>query len=87
MGFRDDIVIRIAPINQGARIDVRSASRVGTHDFGANASRIRSLLEDIDDVASTAPEPRRLPQVKTPTPAPKGQRPDRRQDRRQPDRR
>ena len=29
---------------------MRSASRFGTHDFGANASRIRSLLEDIDDV-------------------------------------
>jgi hypothetical protein len=28
---------------------VRSASRYGRHDFGTNASRIRSLLEDIDD--------------------------------------
>ena len=36
----------------GARIDVRSASRYGRHDFGANASRIRSLLEDIDDAVS-----------------------------------
>lgn len=79
MGFRDDIVIRITPINQSARIDVRSASRVGTHDLGANASRIRSLLEDIDDMVSSAPEPRQLPQVKTP-PGQKGQRqPDKRQ--------
>ena len=30
-------------------IDVRSASRYGRHDFGTNAARIRSLLEDIDD--------------------------------------
>ena len=30
-------------------VDVRSASRYGRHDFGTNASRIRSLLEDIDD--------------------------------------
>jgi hypothetical protein len=35
--------------SDGAKIDVRSASRYGRHDFGANAARIRSLLEDIDD--------------------------------------
>ena len=35
--------------DDGARIDVRSASRYGRHDFGTNAARIRSLLEDIDD--------------------------------------
>ena len=34
-----------------ARIDMRSASRYGQHDFGANASRLRSLSSDIDDVA------------------------------------
>jgi uncharacterized protein (DUF1499 family) len=79
MGFRDDVVIRITPISQGSRVDVRSASRVGTHDLGANASRIRSLLEDIDDVLSSAPAPRPLPQAKAP-PGQKGQRqPDKRQ--------
>ena len=67
MGFRDDVVIRISPMGQGTRIDVRSASRVGTHDLGANASRIRSLLEDIDDVVSSAPEPRQPPPTKTPS--------------------
>ncbi len=49
MGFRDDVALRVRPTDDGARIDVRSASRYGRHDFGANASRIRSLLEDIDD--------------------------------------
>jgi hypothetical protein len=80
MGFRDDVVIRIMPVGQSTRVDVRSASRVGTHDLGANASRIRSLLEDIDDVVSSAPEPRQPPpQVKT-SPPQKGQRqPDKRQ--------
>ena len=34
-------------------IDVRSASRYGRHDFGANAARIRSLLEDIERRRST----------------------------------
>jgi uncharacterized protein (DUF1499 family) len=49
MGFRDDISVRVRREDEGARIDVRSASRYGRHDFGANAARIRSLLEDIDD--------------------------------------
>ena len=77
MGFRDDVVIRVTPLGQGTRIDVRSASRVGAHDLGANASRIRSLLEDIDDVISSTPEPRSLPEKKA-LPAKKGQ-PDKRQ--------
>ncbi|MBZ0146911.1 MAG: DUF1499 domain-containing protein, partial [Pseudorhodoplanes sp.] len=51
MGFRDDIVIRVRTAPDGARIDVRSASRYGRHDFGTNAARIRSLLDDIDDIA------------------------------------
>ena len=49
LGFRDDVVVRIRPTADGARIDVRSASRYGRHDFGTNASRIQSLLEEIDD--------------------------------------
>jgi uncharacterized protein (DUF1499 family) len=77
MGFRDDVVIRVSPLGQGTRIDVRSASRVGAHDLGANASRIRSLLEEIDDVISSTPEPRSLPEKKA-LPAKKGQ-PDKRQ--------
>ena len=77
MGFRDDVVIRITPLGQGTRIDMRSASRFGNHDLGANASRIRSMLEDIDDVVSSAPEPRSLPEKKAP-PAKKGQ-PEKRQ--------
>jgi uncharacterized protein (DUF1499 family) len=72
MGFRDDVVIRVAPLGQGTRIDVRSASRFGDHDLGANASRIRSLLEDIDDTVSSAPEPRSLPEKKA-LPVKKGQ--------------
>jgi hypothetical protein len=44
-GFKDDIVIRIAPADQGSRIDVRSVSRVGRSDVGTNAKRIRTFLE------------------------------------------
>jgi uncharacterized protein (DUF1499 family) len=70
MGFRDDVAIRVSPLGQGARVDMRSASRYGAHDFGANASRVRSLLEDIDDTVGAAPEPRPEPEKKA-QPAPK----------------
>ena len=49
MGFRDDVVIRVSAAGAGTRVDMRSASRYGLSDFGANAARIRSLLDDIDD--------------------------------------
>jgi uncharacterized protein (DUF1499 family) len=57
MGFRDDVVVRIRPDPDGARIDIRSASRYGRHDFGTNASRVASLSEAIDDaIDSLKPE-------------------------------
>ncbi len=68
MGFRDDIVIRVTPIVGGSRIDLRSASRFGTHDLGANAARLRALLEEIDEAAGNAPEPRPEPEPKKPAP-------------------
>ncbi len=43
-GFRDDVVIRVTPTPSGSRIDVRSLSRVGKGDVGANAKRIRAYL-------------------------------------------
>jgi uncharacterized protein (DUF1499 family) len=52
MGFRDDVVIRVRPLGTGSRIDARSASRYGIHDFGTNAARIASLIDDIDDAAT-----------------------------------
>jgi uncharacterized protein (DUF1499 family) len=39
-GFVDDIVIRVRPHAGGSRIDLRSVSRVGQGDLGANAKRI-----------------------------------------------
>jgi uncharacterized protein (DUF1499 family) len=40
-GFKDDVVVRIRPEGTGSRVDVRSVSRVGLSDLGANADRIR----------------------------------------------
>jgi uncharacterized protein (DUF1499 family) len=75
MGFRDDIVIRVRPAPDGARIDVRSASRYGRHDLGTNAARIRSLLDDIDDLAVPPPE---KPEKKPPAKGQKAQAPAKR---------
>jgi len=44
-GFKDDVVIRIEPDGKGSRVDVRSVSRVGGSDVGANAARIRRFLQ------------------------------------------
>jgi len=46
-GFKDDVVIRIQEPAGGARIDVRSKSRVGRGDAGANARRIRTFLRAV----------------------------------------
>ena len=43
--FVDDIVVRVRPGPQGSLIDVRSKSRDGQGDIGANAIRIRAFAE------------------------------------------
>ena len=43
-GFTDDIAVRIRPRGSGSRIDIRSVSRVGVGDFGANADRVRRFI-------------------------------------------
>lgn len=43
IGFKDDVVIRVAAAGNGSRIDVRSKSRVGKGDAGMNARRIREF--------------------------------------------
>ncbi len=42
-GFVDDIIVRVRPTAQGSVIDIRSTSRVGLSDLGANAKRIRGF--------------------------------------------
>ena len=46
--FSDDITIRVRPRADGSRIDIRSASRLGSHDFGANAARIAAFADEIE---------------------------------------
>jgi uncharacterized protein (DUF1499 family) len=52
MGLREDVVVRVRATPDGARVDVRSASRYGKYDFGSNADRVRALVEEIDDKAT-----------------------------------
>lgn len=54
-GFKDDIVVRIAPMNgNGSKLDIRSVSRVGISDAGANACRIREFRTKFIDLSKAA---------------------------------
>jgi hypothetical protein len=66
LGFRDDVVVRIRPTGDGARIDVRSASRYGRHDLGTNARRVRNLIDDIDDVLAMPQPVKKAPPAQPP---------------------
>jgi hypothetical protein len=51
MGFPSDIAIRVKPSAAETRIDIRSVSRVGRHDFGTNARRIEKFAADVAEAA------------------------------------
>jgi len=45
-GFKDDIVVRVRPLEDApgrSRVDARSVSRIGRSDVGANANRLRAF--------------------------------------------
>lgn len=45
LGLADDVTIRIRPRASQTIVDVRSASRIGRHDFGENARRIQQFAQ------------------------------------------
>jgi uncharacterized protein (DUF1499 family) len=47
-GFQDDVVIRVRPDGTGSIVDVRSKSRDGRGDLGANAARIRAYVAALE---------------------------------------
>ena len=47
MGYTDDVAVEVSGDDTGAQIDLRSASRYGFHDLGANADRIRAFIAEI----------------------------------------
>jgi hypothetical protein len=54
--FADDVVLRLEETPDGTRVDMRSASRLGAHDLGQNARRIRRFLADLDVALQPRPE-------------------------------
>ena len=47
-GFKDDVIIRIRPAEGGGSVvDLRSISRIGGSDIGANAERIRQFMKSL----------------------------------------
>jgi Protein of unknown function (DUF1499) len=53
-GFKDDVVVRVRATEDGqsSLVDMRSVSRVGVSDLGANAKRVRSFLADLAGTVS-----------------------------------
>jgi uncharacterized protein (DUF1499 family) len=51
LGFVDDIAIRVEVFGNQTRIDIRSASRIWRHDFGANAQRIQKFAQTVQELA------------------------------------
>ena len=43
-GFKDDVIIRLSDASGDTRVDMRSASRAGLSDLGANAARIEAYF-------------------------------------------
>ena len=50
-GFKDDVAIRIRPANGATEVDIRSTSRVGLSDLGANSARVYGLMVELEDRA------------------------------------
>lgn len=48
--FKDDVIVRIQPSANGSRLDIRSKSRLGRSDLGANATRIRAYVQKLKGV-------------------------------------
>lgn len=47
-GFEDEVAIRVTETETGARVNMRSRSRLGQIDRGANARRIETFLSDLE---------------------------------------
>lgn len=54
--FKDDVVLRIRPSEDGKSsvVDMRSVSRVGVSDLGVNAKRVRAFLADLSGTVTAS---------------------------------
>ena len=54
--FEDDVVVRLRrPSNDETTVDVRSAGRFGSHDFGSNAARINRFFAVFEQLLRSLP--------------------------------
>lgn len=60
-GLASDIAVRVSPDKGGARIDVRAASRTAGPDMGANASLVKSLIDEVSFALRGRGEPEGSP--------------------------
>jgi uncharacterized protein (DUF1499 family) len=51
--FTDDVTIRLEPLPTGARLHVRSKSRVGRSDFGQNRRNVLELFRALSSPVSS----------------------------------
>lgn len=56
-GFKDDVAVRIRTEAGITRVDMRSTSRVGLSDLGANAKRVYGLMMELQDKADGRANP------------------------------
>lgn len=56
-GFKDDVAVRIREVEGATRVDMRSISRVGLSDLGANARRVSAFMTELEDRADGRLEP------------------------------
>lgn len=59
LGFKDDVRITVSPVGEAsARLVIRSASRVGQGDFGANRRHVLDLVAAVErQLATGRPQP------------------------------
>ncbi|GAB5455764.1 MAG: hypothetical protein Hens2KO_19930 [Henriciella sp.] len=50
-GFKDDVAVRLRATGGATAVDIRSTSRVGLSDLGANSSRVYGLMVELEDRA------------------------------------
>lgn len=55
LGLRSDVVVRVRPVADGSRIDLRSASRLAIPDLGGNAAQVEALSAAIAEALARAP--------------------------------
>lgn len=63
-----DVSIRIVSDDAGTLVDMRSVSRIGAHDLGDNARRIRAFFRDLDLALQGVTEPEETSEPETDLP-------------------